>query len=100
MAQHDLPVWVHPMRGRAVSRLRERENFGGRDLVQLRLALRDHGLHDAADLFGLFDELPTFKIIAHHMGGMIRIFAGKIDLGFRRIFFGTPERNPVAEDPG
>ena len=33
------------------SRLRQRAGVRGRDLVQLRLALRDHGLHDAADLF-------------------------------------------------
>jgi predicted TIM-barrel fold metal-dependent hydrolase len=47
---------------------------------------------------GIFDELPKLKIISHHMGGMIPFFAGKIDLGFRQIFFGTPERNPAAED--
>ena len=39
---------------------------------------------------GLFDELPNLKIITHHMGGMIPYFAGKINLGFRQIFFGTP----------
>ena len=33
------------------SGLRQRENLAGRDLVQLRLALRNHRLHDAADLF-------------------------------------------------
>ena len=49
---------------------------------------------------GLFDELPTLKVVSHHMGGMIPFFAGKIDLGFRQIFFGTPERNPAAEEAG
>ena len=39
---------------RAVFRLRQREGIAERNLVQLRLALRDHGLHDAADLFGNF----------------------------------------------
>ena len=34
------------------------------------------------------------------MGGMIPYFSGKIKLGFRQIFFGTPERNPVAEEHG
>src|SRR5262249_19326611 len=48
----------------------------------------------------LFDEMPNLKIITHHMGGMIPYFAGKINLGFRQIFFGTPERNPAAEDAG
>ena len=47
---------------------------------------------------GIFDELPDLKLISHHMGGMIPYFAGKIGLGFRQIFFGTPEHNPLAED--
>ncbi len=34
------------------------------------------------------------------MGGMIPYFAGKIKLGFRQIFFGTPESNPVAQECG
>lgn len=49
---------------------------------------------------GLFDELPGLKIVTHHMGGMIPYFSGKITLGFRQIFYGTPERNPVAEERG
>ena len=36
---------------RAFFRLREREGVAERNLVQLRLAVRDHRLHDAADLF-------------------------------------------------
>jgi predicted TIM-barrel fold metal-dependent hydrolase len=49
---------------------------------------------------GLFDELPSLKIITHHMGGMIPYFPIKINLGFKQIFFGTRERNPVAEERG
>ena len=49
---------------------------------------------------GIFDELPGLKIISHHMGGMIPYFSGKINLGFRQIFFGTSERNPAAEEAG
>ncbi len=49
---------------------------------------------------GLFDELPQLKIITHHMAGMIPYFAGKISLGFRQIFYGTPDRNPLADERG
>jgi aminocarboxymuconate-semialdehyde decarboxylase len=49
---------------------------------------------------GIFDELPALKIVTHHMGGMIPYFAGKIKLGFRQIFFGTPDGNPVATECG
>ncbi len=40
-------------------RLCERADIGERDLVQLRLALRDHRLHDPADLFG--DASTSFR---------------------------------------
>jgi aminocarboxymuconate-semialdehyde decarboxylase len=49
---------------------------------------------------GIFDELPALKIISHHMGGMIPYFAGKIKLGFKQIFFGTPDTNPIAQECG
>ena len=49
---------------------------------------------------GLLDELPQLKIISHHMGGMIPYFPAKIKLGFRQIFHGTVERNPIAEQCG
>ncbi|CAN0383473.1 unnamed protein product [Phaeothamnion confervicola] len=49
---------------------------------------------------GLFDKLPNLKIVTHHMGGMIPYFAEKITLGFEQIFFGSMERNPLAERCG
>ena len=51
MAEHDLPVWVHPMRGPHFADYASEKASRERDLVHLRLALRDHRLHDAADLF-------------------------------------------------
>ncbi len=49
---------------------------------------------------GLFDRLPDLRILTHHYGGMIPFFAEKITLGFEQIFFGTMERNPLAERHG
>ena len=49
---------------------------------------------------GIYDELPGLKIITHHMGGMIPYFMGKLTLGFSQIFYGTTERNPLAEQCG
>ena len=39
MVQHDLPVWVHPMRAAQFSDYASREGIAERDLVQLRLAV-------------------------------------------------------------
>ena len=100
MAAHDLPVWVHPMRGpnfpdyasEAASEAEIWFSFGWpyeTSACMTRLIYSK-----------ILDELPDLKIVTHHMGGMIPYFAGKINLGFRQIFFGTPQRNPAAEEAG
>jgi uncharacterized protein len=100
MAEHDLPVWVHPMRGPnfpdyASEKVSEDEiwfSFGWPYETTACLARLIY--------CGLFDEIPELKIISHHMGGMIPYFPAKIKLGFRQIFHGTVERNPAAEARG
>jgi aminocarboxymuconate-semialdehyde decarboxylase len=100
MAQHDLPVWVHPMRGAQFP------DYAGETVSENEIWFSFGWPYETTACMtrliysGLLDELPTLRIISHHMGGMIPFFAGKIDLGFRQIFFGTPERNPVAEEAG
>ena len=98
MAEHDLPVFIHPMRG---------PNFpdyvaekASEDEVWFSFGWPYETTACMARLIysGLFDELPQAKIISHHMGGMIPYFPAKIKLGFRQIFYGTVERNPVAEE--
>jgi aminocarboxymuconate-semialdehyde decarboxylase len=98
MVAHDLPVWVHPMRGPnfpdyASEQVSEAEIWFSFGWPYETTACMTRLIYSR-----LFDELPDLKIITHHMGGMIPYFAGKIGLGFRQIFFGTPERNPAAED--
>jgi predicted TIM-barrel fold metal-dependent hydrolase len=97
MAAHDLPVWVHPMRGPntpdyASEQVSEAEIWFSFGWPYETTAAMTRLIYAK-----IFDELPTLKIITHHMGGMIAFFAGKINLGFRQIFFGAPERNPAAE---
>jgi predicted TIM-barrel fold metal-dependent hydrolase len=100
MVAHDLPVWVHPMRGpnfpdyasEAASEVEIWFSFGWPYETSACMTRLIYSR--------IFDELPDLKIITHHMGGMIPYFAGKINLGFRQIFFGTPQRNPAAEDAG
>jgi predicted TIM-barrel fold metal-dependent hydrolase len=100
MAEHDLPVWIHPIRGPqfadyATEKVSENEiwfTFGWpyeTTACVTRLIFS-----------GLYDELPGLKIITHHMGGMVPFYAGKIDLGFDQIFHGGPGDNPVARKAG
>jgi uncharacterized protein len=100
MAEHDLPVWVHPMRGPNFP------DYAGEQASEAEIWFSFGWPYETTAAMtrliysGIFDELPDLKIITHHMGGMIPYFAGKIGLGFRQIFFGTSERNPLAEEAG
>jgi aminocarboxymuconate-semialdehyde decarboxylase len=100
MAEHDLPVWVHPMRGAQVADYASEKTSENEIWFSFGWPYETTACMTRLIYSGLLDELPKLKIISHHMGGMIPFFAGKIDLGFRQIFFGTPERNPVAEEAG
>jgi len=100
MAELDLPVWVHPMRGPNFADYASEMHSEDEIWFSFGWPYETTACMTRLIYSGLFDELPNLKIISHHMGGMIPYFSGKIKLGFRQIFFGTPERNPVAEEHG
>ena len=100
MAEHDLPVWVHPMRTAQFPDYASEKASENEIWFSFGWPYETTACMTRLIYAGIFDELPGLKIISHHMGGMIPYFAGKIDLGFRQIFFGTPERNPAAEEAG
>jgi uncharacterized protein len=96
MAAHDLPIWVHPMRGPNFSDYASEQVSEAEIWFSFGWPYETTACMTRLIYSKIFDELPTLKIITHHMGGMIPYFAGKISLGFRQIFFGTRERNPAA----
>ncbi|MGA7485662.1 MAG: amidohydrolase family protein [Xanthobacteraceae bacterium] len=100
MTEHDLPVWVHPMRGPNFPDYASEQGSDAEIWFSFGWPYETTACMTRLIYSGLFDELPDLKIITHHMGGMIPFFAGRITLGFRQIFFGTPERNPAAEEAG
>jgi aminocarboxymuconate-semialdehyde decarboxylase len=100
MAAHDLPVWVHPMRGPHFPDYASEQTSENEIWFMFGWPYETTACMTRLIFSGLFDELPRLKIISHHMGGMIPYYSGKIGLGFRQIFFGTPERNPLADECG
>jgi aminocarboxymuconate-semialdehyde decarboxylase len=100
MAEHDLPVWIHPMRGPQFADYATEQASEDEIWFSFGWPYETTACMTRLIYSGIFDEMPSLKIISHHMGGMIPYFSGKIGLGFRQIFFGTPERNPVAEEAG
>ena len=100
MAKHDLPVWIHPIRGPNFP------DFSSETVSEDEIWFTFGWPYETSAAVtrliysGIYDELPALKIITHHMGGMIPYFANKIALGFRQIFWGATDRNPVAEERG
>jgi predicted TIM-barrel fold metal-dependent hydrolase len=100
MVAHDLPIWLHPMRGPNFPDYVSEKQSEDEIWFSFGWPYETTACVTRLIYSRLFDELPSVKIITHHMGGMIPYFPIKINLGFKQIFFGTRERNPVAEERG
>ena len=99
LAERDLPVWVHPIRGPNHS------DYATEDASEHEIWFTFGWPYETSACMmrlvyaGLFDRNPDQKIITHHMGGMIPFFANKISLGFEQIF-SENGKNPLAERAG
>jgi len=100
MAQHDLPVWIHPIRGPNFPDYVTESQSEAEIWFTFGWPYETTAAVTRLIYSGIYDELPSLKIVTHHMGGMIPYYAGKIGLGFSQIFFGETERNPAAEQAG
>lgn len=100
MAEYDLPVWIHPIRGPQTPDYAAETTSHDEIWFMFGWPYETTACMTRLVYSGLFDEHPGLKIIAHHMGGMIPFFSGKIKLGFSQIFFGTAADNPVAAARG
>ncbi len=100
MAEFDLPVWIHPIRGPQMPDYASEAASEDEIWFMFGWPYETTACMTRLIYSGLFDEYPDLKIIAHHMGGMIPFFSCKIKLGFSQIFFGTREENPVAVKHG
>lgn len=100
MAELDLPVWIHPMRGPQMADYPSEKISENEIWFTFGWPYETTACVTRLIFSGLYDELPKLKIITHHYCGMVPFYAGKIQLGFDQIFFGTSEKNPVAEKAG
>jgi aminocarboxymuconate-semialdehyde decarboxylase len=99
-AELDRPIWLHPIRGPDTpdyaSEIRSEHEiwftFGWPYETAAAMA--------RLVFSGLFDRLPSIKIITHHLGGLVPYLQGKIEIGFRQAGEGRIDRNPVAEEAG
>jgi len=85
LAEYDLPVWMHPARGA------ETADYAGERKSHYEIWWTlgwpyETSVAMAHMVFGgLFTPHPGFKLIAHHMGGMIPYFEGRVGPGWDQL---------------
>src|SRR3954467_4679091 len=71
MARHNLPVWVHPMRGPNFADYATENASENEIWFTFGWPYETSACMTRLIFSGLFDKLPNLKIVTHHMGGMI-----------------------------
>ncbi len=100
MAGHDLPVWIHPMRGPNYPDYATEDTSEHEIWFTFGWPYETSACMTRLIYSGIFDKLPDVKIITHHYGGMIPFFAEKIAIGFSQIASGDKDHNPLAAAAG
>lgn len=85
IAEHDLPLWIHPARGADIADYKTEEKskyeiwfvFGWPYETSVAMARLVFGYY--------FDEFPNLKIITHHLGGMIPYFEGRVGTSWQQL---------------
>ncbi len=78
MTRYDLPIWIHPVRGR------DTPDYKGESYSKFRIFhIFGWPFETSAALTrlvfsGVFERLPNVKFITHHCGGMISFFAERL----------------------
>lgn len=85
VARYDLPMWMHPARGA------EFADYAGEAKSHYEIWWTLGWPYETSAAMahmvfgGLFDRHPQFKLITHHMGGMIPYFEGRVGPGWDQL---------------
>ncbi|HYF34781.1 MAG TPA: amidohydrolase family protein [Prosthecobacter sp.] len=91
MAEHDLPIWLHPVRTAAHSDYSALESSKYAAFFTFGWPYETTLAMTHLVFSGLFEKLPGIKIIAHHMGAMVPFFEGRVGVGFEEFAQVSPE---------
>jgi uncharacterized protein len=96
MAERDLPIWLHPIRGADSS------DYAAEDRSEFEIWWTfgwpyETSVAMARLVFaGYFDRFPNLKIITHHMGAMVPYFEGRVGYGWDQLGARTSDRDLVS----
>ena len=85
VARYDLPMWMHPARGADFADYVGEEKSHYEVWWTLGWPYETSVAMAHMVFGGLFDRHPGFKLITHHMGGMIPYFEGRVGPGWDQL---------------
>ena len=85
MAYHDLPVWLHPVRGAQFPDYVTEDKSKFEIWWTFGWPYETSAAMSRIVFSGMFDKLPNLKIITHHMGAMIPFFEGRVGPGWDQL---------------
>ena len=99
LARYDLPMWLHPARGPEVVDYRGEPKSHYEIWWTLGWPYETSVAMAHMVFGGLFDRHPGFKVITHHMGGMIPYFEGRVGPGWDQLGKRTSDEDyaPILE---
>ena len=81
MANHDLPIWIHPARGRNVPDYRSEGHSRYYIYQMFGWPYETTAAMVRLVFSGVFDKHPSIKFITHHCGAMIPFFSERLVVG-------------------
>jgi predicted TIM-barrel fold metal-dependent hydrolase len=85
MAHHDLPIWLHPVRGADFADYKEEPKSKYEIWWTFGWPYETSAAMSHIVFSKMFERLPDLKIITHHMGAMIPFFDGRVGPGWDQL---------------
>ena len=93
MAEHDLPIWVHPARGASFTDYLTETSSKYEIWWTFGWPYETSAAMARIVFEGLLNDYPSLKIITHHMGGMVPYFEGRVGPGWDQLGSRTSDEN-------
>jgi predicted TIM-barrel fold metal-dependent hydrolase len=81
MSEYDLPIWIHPVRGRDFADYRSEDHSRYWIFSMFGWPYETTAAMTRLVFSGILEKYPKLKIITHHCGGMIPFFAARMQGG-------------------
>jgi uncharacterized protein len=97
MAQHDLPIWLHPARGANFPDYASEKKSKYEIWWTIGWPYETSAAMCRLVFSGMFDKLPHIKVIIHHLGAMIPYFEGRFGAGLDQMGSRTADEDYETE---